>query len=110
MADGKPSEETQLDIKAIRMRNYIDPKRFYKSVDAPSRFVQVARARIHARPRALSRRHNMSMRLLQIYVFPMLRLCERGQIPLSRDVSARACVHAQLFEPWHPGAQARRLR
>jgi hypothetical protein len=35
------TEEVQQDLRALRMRSALDPKRFYKSHDRPSKFVQV---------------------------------------------------------------------
>ena len=35
------TEDVKRDLKVIRYRNYLDPKRFYKSADTPSKYVQV---------------------------------------------------------------------
>ncbi|CAB9512997.1 Deoxynucleotidyltransferase terminal-interacting protein 2 [Seminavis robusta] len=35
------TEDVKRDLKVIRYRNYLDPKRFYKSADTTSKFVQV---------------------------------------------------------------------
>ncbi|CAM9276139.1 unnamed protein product [Choristocarpus tenellus] len=41
MKKAEMTDELKRDLKVIRMRNYLDPKRFYKSADATSKFVQV---------------------------------------------------------------------
>jgi Fcf2 pre-rRNA processing len=35
------TEDVKRDLKVIRYRNFLDPKRFYKSADTPSKYVQV---------------------------------------------------------------------
>ena len=35
------TDELKLDLRALRMRGAIDPKRFYKAVDERSKFVQL---------------------------------------------------------------------
>lgn len=35
------TEELKQDLRAVRMRSALDPKRFYKALDRPSKFVQI---------------------------------------------------------------------
>ncbi|CAM9370348.1 unnamed protein product [Phaeothamnion confervicola] len=41
MRQADMTSELRRDAEAIRMRNFVDPKRFYKANDAPSKFMQL---------------------------------------------------------------------
>ncbi|CAM9662805.1 unnamed protein product [Sphacelaria rigidula] len=41
MEEAEMTPELKRDLQVIRMRNYVDPKRFYKASDKVSKFMQV---------------------------------------------------------------------